>query len=108
MGLFNSLFSGADINAGVEEFKNTKGAKLIDVRTPEEYKMGHIENSINIPLDRVEMIQNKIKDVNTPLFVHCQSGARSAQAASYLQQLGYTNVKNIGGIGSLIFPVTTY
>lgn len=100
MGLFNSLFSGADINAGVEEFKNTKGAKLIDVRTPEEYKMGYIENSINIPLDRVEMIKNKIKDVNTPLFVHCQSGQRSAHATKLFKQMGYINVKNIGGIAT--------
>lgn len=100
MGLFANLFSGADINAGVEEFKNTKGAKLIDVRTPDEYKMGHIENSMNIPLDRVEMIQNKIKDLNTPLFVHCQSGSRSAHATTLFKQMGYTQVKNIGGIAS--------
>ena len=100
MGLFSNFFGMADINQGVEEFKNTKGAKLIDVRTPQEYNSGHIEDSMNIPLDRIEMIQNKIKKKDTPLFVHCQSGARSAQAASYLQQLGYTNVKNIGGIGS--------
>lgn len=42
------------------------------------------------------MIDNKA----TPIFIHCLSGARSRQAAAVLQQMGYTNVKNIGGIAS--------
>lgn len=100
MGLFGSLFSGADINAGVEEFTKTQGAKLIDVRSKQEYNSGHIEKSINIPLDRLEMIDNKVKGKDTPLFVYCQSGARSAQATNIFKQMGFTNVHNIGGIAS--------
>ena len=42
------------------------------------------------------MVDNK----GTPIFVHCLSGARSRQATAILQQMGYTNVKNIGGISS--------
>ncbi|MBP3853448.1 MAG: rhodanese-like domain-containing protein [Erysipelotrichaceae bacterium] len=97
MGIFGFL-AGKDINLGVEEYQKTPGAKLIDVRTKPEYAQGHVEHSMNIPLDRIEMIENKVKDKNTPLFVYCQSGARSTQATSLLRNLGYQDVRNIGGI----------
>ncbi len=99
MGLF-TMFRTTDITAGVEEFKKTKGAVLLDVRTAEEYRNGHIEGSINLPLDRIANIESVIKDKDTSLFVHCLSGGRSGQAVSYLKRIGYTNVQNIGGIGS--------
>lgn len=99
MGLFG-FFRSPDINSGVEEFKNTEGAVLLDVRTAEEYSKGHIRESINVPLDKITAVENVIKDKNTPLYVHCLSGSRSGSAVSYLKRMGYTNVKNIGGIYS--------
>ena len=99
MGLF-TLFRTADINAGVTEFTQTDGAVLLDVRTAEEYRDGHIEGSINLPLDRIMTIESTVKNKNTPLFVHCYSGSRSGQAVSYLKRMGYTNATNIGGISS--------
>jgi len=99
MGLLNFLRS-ADINEGVSEYKKTKGSILLDVRTAEEYRGGHIEGSVNIPLDKINLIENTIKDKSTPIYVHCLSGARSGQAVSYLKRIGYTNVTNIGGISS--------
>lgn len=99
MGLFGFMRT-ADINEGVEEYKKTKGAVLIDVRTAEEYREGHIEGSINWPLDRINQVESFIKDKETPLYVHCLSGGRSGQAVSYLKHAGYTNAKNIGGISS--------
>lgn len=97
MGLFTFLRT-PDINDGVEEFKNTDGAFLLDVRTTEEYREGHIYGSVNLPLDKIITIENIIKDKATPLYVHCFSGSRSEQAVSYLKKIGYTNVRNIGGI----------
>lgn len=97
MGLF-TFFSVPDINSGVTEYKSTNGAVLLDVRTEEEYRGGHIDGSINLPLDRITMIGNVVKDKNAPLYVHCLSGGRSRQAVSYLKQMGYTNATNIGGI----------
>lgn len=101
MGLFN-FFSNttADINAGVADYETTDGAVLLDVRTSEEYRDGHIDGSINVPLDRISSIKNTVEDKNTPLYVHCYSGGRSGQAVAYLKQMGYTNVTNIGGISS--------
>ncbi len=99
MGVFDFLKPN-DINAGVEEYRNTDKAVLLDVRTAEEYREGHIEGSINLPLQAIAGIGNKVADKNVPIFVHCLSGGRSASAASALKNMGYSNVKNIGGIGN--------
>lgn len=89
-----------DINDGFEEYKNTEGAFLLDVRTPEEYAQGHIPGSMNIPLQTIESVDEVVPDLSANLFVYCRSGARSAQAAAMLKQMGYTNVKNFGGIAA--------
>lgn len=99
MGLF-TLFRSADMNTGVAEYTKTDGAVLLDVRTAEEYRDGHIEGSVNLPLDRIMAIENTVKDKNTPLFVHCYSGSRSGKAVAYLKRMGYTNATNIGGISN--------
>ncbi len=100
MGLFDFFRNTSDINAGVAEYKTNDGAVLLDVRTAEEYSDGHIDGSVNLPLDRISFIENTIKDKNTPLYVYCYSGSRSGQAISYLRRIGYTNATNIGGISS--------
>lgn len=104
MSLFN-LAGGADINAGVKEFESTEDAVLLDVRTVDEYAEGHIPGSINIPLDTVASVLERIPDKGTPLFVHCLSGGRSGKAVAFLKKLGYTQVKNIGGINLYNGPV---
>lgn len=75
--------------------------KLVDVRTAEEYRGAHIPNSMLIPLADLErlapqMLPNKADTI----FVHCQSGRRSREAAMKLLAMGYTNVYDIGGIKS--------
>ena len=75
-------------------------AVLLDVRTPDEYRQGHIPGSKNVPLQSIDKVTVMINNKATPIFVHCLSGARSRQAAAILQQMGYTNVKNIGGISA--------
>lgn len=91
---------GADINQGVKEYRETSGAILLDVRTPQEYQMGHIPDSKNVPLSELSRISSVAGEKTIPLFVYCQSGARSRQAVSELQRIGYLNVKNIGGISA--------
>ena len=99
MGFFDFL-KQPDIHQGVEEYNATPGAVLLDVRTPQEYAQGHIPGSKNIPLQTLHDAKAAVKDKGTPLYVYCQSGARSSQAASLLKQMGYTNVTNIGGIAA--------
>ena len=97
MGLFDFLRS-VDINAGVAEYRATEGAVLLDVRSAEEYRDGHIDGSVNLPLDKIACIEDAVKDKSTPLYVHCYSGGRSGQAVSCLKRMGYMYAKNIGGI----------
>lgn len=99
MGFFDFL-KDPDINQGVKEYSVTDGAVLLDVRTPDEYRQGHIPGSKNVPLQSIDKVTVMINNKATPIFVHCLSGSRSRQAAAILQQMGYTNVKNIGGISA--------
>ena len=94
------FLKGPDINQGVKEYSTTDGAVLLDVRTPDEYRQGHIPGSKNVPLQSIDKVTVMINNKATPIFVHCLSGARSRQAAAILQQMGYTNVKNIGGFSA--------
>ncbi|MGC3977831.1 MAG: rhodanese-like domain-containing protein [Paludibacteraceae bacterium] len=73
---------------------------IVDVRTPEEFRSGAYPEALNIPLDELmtryeeELGNNSGRDIT----VYCDSGARSAYAQRFLMQLGYTNVKNGGGL----------
>ena len=97
---FFDFLKGPDINQGVKEYSTTDSAVLLDVRTPDEYRQGHIPGSKNVPLQSISKVADMIDNKSTSIFVHCLSGARSRQAAAILKQMGYTNVKNIGGISA--------
>ncbi len=99
MGLF-SFIKRTGINDEVRRYRETAGAKLIDVRSPEEYRNGNIPGSINIPLHDLKEIEKKVPLKSSPLFVYCLSGARSGRAVSALKKMGYETVTNIGGIAS--------
>ena len=97
--MFN-LFRRPDINRGVEEFRNIPGALLLDVRTPEEFREGRIPGSRNLPLQELDRAPSVIEHENVPLYLYCRSGNRSATAARILRSMGYTNVKDLGGINA--------
>ena len=99
MGFFDFL-KQPDVNRGVKEFQRISGAVLLDVRTPAEYRSGHIPGSKNVSLQTIDRIGSVAENKDTALYVYCQSGARSRQAAGMLKQMGYTNVNNIGGIAA--------
>ena len=96
-----SFFSKrADINTSIAEYQSCENAVLIDVREKDEYAAGHIPGSINIPLSQINLIRNRIPKKDTPLFIYCLSGGRSANATSIITGMGYNVVNNIGGISS--------
>lgn len=99
MGIFD-LFKQPDINQGVKEAQRVPGAVVLDVRTPQEYREGHVPGSKNVPLQTIDKVESAAGNKETALFVYCYSGARSRQAVSLLQRMGYTNVTNIGGIAT--------
>jgi len=94
------FFKQPDINKGILEYHNTSGAVLLDVRTPQEYREGHIPGSKNVPLQALDRVSSVAENKDTDLFAYCSPGSRSRQAVSALQDMGYTNVRNIGGIAA--------
>ncbi|OGZ78171.1 MAG: hypothetical protein A2358_02370 [Candidatus Staskawiczbacteria bacterium RIFOXYB1_FULL_37_44] len=85
-----------------ENLKNIikNGALIIDVRTSEEYKGGHIKGSLNVPLDEIGKAMSwLIKDV--PAVVVCASGSRSEEAVRILKADGFEKVYNGGSWDSL-------
>ena len=99
MGFFDFLKT-PDINAGLERFRSLPGALLLDVREPDEYAAGHVPGSLNLPLSQLENAEISLPNRDTPLFVYCLAGTRSARAVARLQRMGYARVENIGGIRS--------
>jgi len=98
MGLFDFLGLGSKKDS-IQEFV-ANDALIIDVRSPSEFAGGHIKGSKNIPLNTLESKINEIKKWDKPVIVCCQSGMRSAQAASILKQ-NDIEVINGGGWQSL-------
>lgn len=77
---------------------NEKKVQLIDVRTPEEFREGHIDGAININFfsDKFSSDFEKL-DKNEPLYIYCRSGNRSAKAATKLLEMGFANVIDLEG-----------
>ncbi len=72
---------------------------IIDARTEEEFAEGHIENAILIPEYEIEnRAEKELPDKDALILVYCRSGRRSKIASEELVKLGYTNVKEFGGI----------
>lgn len=65
-----------------------RGALILDVRTPEEFRLGHAEGAVNLPLDRLSLGAERL-DREQPLLLCCASGVRSALAARRLRALGF-------------------
>ena len=76
---------------------NLKEATIIDVRTPEEFGMGCVEGSTNIPLDQVPLKIEEFKNMERPLVLCCASGNRSGQALQFLEANGVEDIYNGGG-----------
>ena len=76
-----------------------EGYVILDVRTPEEFAAGHIAGAILIPDYEIrEKAESILTDKDQLILVYCRSGRRSKNAASELAALGYTNIKEFGGI----------
>ena len=91
------------VNITAEEAKRImdieEGYIILDVRTQEEYDEGHIPGAIVISHEEIaEKAEGVLTDKNQLLLVYCRSGRRSKLAAEALVELGYTNIKEFGGI----------
>lgn len=89
----------------ISEIIQDKSVTIIDVRTAEEYKTGHVEGAINIPYDEIENEVNYDKDQT--IAVYCRTGVRSSEAAKTLEKMGYTKIYDLGGIEDFNVELTT-
>lgn len=88
------------VSAKVARKHLAAGALVIDVRSPEEYRSGHVENAVNVPLGELrESLPRRAKDKSQVLLLHCLSGTRSGMAKRQLKGMGYQNVFNLGSYG---------
>ena len=88
--------SGAEAKALMD---SESGYIIIDARTQEEYDQGHIPGAIVIPEYEIAVrAENELPDKDQLILVYCRSGRRSKIAAEELVKLGYTNIKEFGGI----------
>lgn len=97
MSILSCLFS-QDINWGLRAFRETPGAVLLDVRPRRQHLMRRIPQSENLPLEDLDQARERFPDLSVPLFVYAYGGDKSAKAAGKLKAMGYTNVRDIGGI----------
>lgn len=88
----------------------TDALVVLDVRNDDEWARGHIAEALHHPLGHLMESFDGALDtpLDTPIVVHCQSGVRSAIAASLLQRAGYTQLRNLsGGINAYTLPLVT-
>jgi len=116
MAIILSLLTGCgqfgltpEVDVTVQEAQRlweNKEAVLIDVRTPAEYRGGHIPGVVNIPLDELEKRMGEVpKDKKVVLI--CRTGSRSGQGTRMLRNKGFANVFNsTGGMSTWKGPVT--
>jgi rhodanese-related sulfurtransferase len=85
----------SDFNTAIQQ----QGIQILDVRTAEEYKTGHIRNALQADWNNTSQFQDRSQhlDKNKPLYVYCLAGARSASAARWLRSQGYAQVYELSG-----------
>ena len=91
------------VNITAEEAKrimdSEEGYIILDTRTREEFEEGHIPSAVLIPHDQIkEKAEEVLTNKDQMILVYCRSGRRSKIAAEALAELGYTNIKEFGGI----------
>jgi rhodanese-related sulfurtransferase len=80
------------------KIKQGQAPLVLDVRSPEEFKSGHIPGAVNIPVDELGSRLGELKLAKgDEVVVHCERGARAAKAEALLQQSGYTDVVDLSG-----------
>ncbi len=85
-------------NQFAEKIKATENPQLLDVRSPEEFEGGHLDNADNVNWNDINFVKNaKEYDKSKPIFVYCKAGVRGGKAANKLAELGFTEIYNMEG-----------
>jgi phage shock protein E len=94
------FIGGGRVASNVVLEKIKAGAKVVDVRSPDEFRDGGYPGAVNIP---VQDLGRRLAEIpkDKPVVLYCASGARSGMAARVLKQAGYADVVNAGGLGDM-------
>lgn len=91
---------------GAKAIIDSEDVIILDVRTPEEYSSGHIENAILLPVTEItDKAEDFLPDKDAKILVYCRSGNRSSTASKELINMGYTNVYDFGGLNSWSYEI---
>jgi phage shock protein E len=77
-------------------------ATLLDVRTLSEFQDGHAPGAVHIPVEELSYRTDELRTCSTPIIVYCKSGGRSRMAQHILEQDGFSEVHNGGGLGDVL------
>ncbi|MDP4240299.1 MAG: rhodanese-like domain-containing protein [Bacteroidota bacterium] len=72
----------------LEQIIKKKSGTIVDVRTPDEFRCGNVQGSVNVPLQDLQQRLNEVRKLQTPLVLCCASGGRSTIATQFLSSLG--------------------
>jgi phage shock protein E len=81
--------------------KIAAGARIVDVRSPAEFRDGSYPGAVNIPLPTLPVRMAELEPKDKPIVLFCASGARSGQAMRFLKQAGFADVINAGGLDDM-------
>lgn len=101
------LFGSNNYAQTIQDYLDQQ-AVLLDVRSPQEFASGHIDNAKNIPLDVLATRANRELKTSAPLIVYCASGMRSRAAVGVLNSQGFNQVVNGGGVHKLASAVRSW
>ena len=91
-----------------KELMDSEDVVVVDVRRQDEYDAGHIKGAVLVPNETIsEEAPAVLEDKNAKILVYCRSGRRSKEAANKLIDLGYTDVRDFGGIIDWPYDIVT-
>ena len=99
VGLVAAYFmfmKGGDVSSAEARQLVHAGARLVDVRTPDEFAAGHIAGAINIPVQQLDARMSELRPKEAAVVVYCRSGHRSGSAARMLKSAGFAAVHDLG------------
>jgi rhodanese-related sulfurtransferase len=91
VSFLSKLFGNGQIKSALK-----KGAIVVDVRTGTEYDRGHVADAFNIPVDRILVSADRLREANLPIIICCNTGERSRVAVQQLKSKGIKHVYNGG------------
>ena len=92
------LFVRKDVSGPEARKLVADGARLVDVRSPEEYAAGHIDGAVNIWVSQLTEHLSELEPKDKPIVLYCHTGMRATRAANILRNAGFTQVHNVGGM----------